>query len=703
MLLFLILIVQTVIPVAVAAEERVHTVVRVGFHEPPYFIVDENGRKSGYSYEYQRKVAAYTGWEYEYVYGTWSELMQMLKKGEIDLMSDVSYSEERTKDMLFSSLPMGTEVYYVFTAPGNTEITADNISALNGRRVGVARGSIQKEYFIDWAEKHGIQPDIVELGSSEEESLKLLGTELDAFVTMDVYGTPDTAVPVCKVGSSDFYFAVSRKRPELLNELDAALNKIQDENKYFDQQLHDKYLRSSETDRFLNTAELEWLASHGAIRIGYQDNYLAFCATDPATGELTGALKDYLEYASSAFENAALQFEPVAYPTAAAALEALQNGEIDCMFPANLSDSDAEMLDLVNSAPLMQSEMEAIVRAPEQKQFLLEPQVTVAVNEGNTNYDLFLTEHYPEWERAYFTDTPTALEAVADHEADCIIISNYRYSNISKQCEKLHLATVYTGVEMDYCFASRQGDTELYTILATITNVVPDSAVHTALTYYSTEEVRTSFLGWIRENLALVLAVISVILIVMISLLLRNIRANRKVAERESMVKTLNRRVFVDALTSVRNKGAYTEYIQKLQDYADHAKHPEFAIGIFDCNDLKSINDNHGHDKGDVYLKAACQLICKVFEHSPVFRIGGDEFAVILQNSDFQNREALIVLFEERRKAICEAAVNQWDEVHIAHGIAVYDPQLDGSVSDTARRADSIMYENKRTEKALQT
>ncbi|SDB19221.1 diguanylate cyclase (GGDEF) domain-containing protein [Ruminococcaceae bacterium FB2012] len=702
-LIFIIIMALTAVfaaPAVSFADEASGKTVRVGWHEPPYFIRDASGRQSGYSYEYQRKVAAYTGWKYEYVEGNWSELMQKLRNGEIDLLSDVSYTEERSKDMLFSSLPMGTEAYYVFTSPDNTEITADNISSLNGKRVGVTKGTIQKEFFLDWEEKHGISAEIIEMELKDEESLKLLGDKYDAYITMDVYGSPETAVPVCKIGSSDFYFAVSKDRADLLSELDTALNRIQDENKYYDQQLHDKYLKSTETNRYVSTAEKEWLASHGTIRVGYQDNYLAFCAKDEATGRLTGALKDYLDYASSAFLNAKLKFEAVSYPTAAAALEALKKGEIDCMFPANLTDHDTEQLDLIVSPPLMRTEMDAVVRASEQKEFLKQEQVTVAVNEGNTNYDMFLADHYPGWQRKYFADTPAGLEAVADKEADCVIISNYRYSNISKQCEKLHLTTVYTGVEMDYCFAVREGDTSLYSIITRITGIVPEASVHKYLTYYSTEDVKIGFLDFVKENLFIVMTVIASVLLIIVILLLRSIRAEKKVRAEKHLIKDLNKRVFVDALTSVRNKGAFSDHIKKLQERVDAGEQPEFAIGIFDCNDLKTVNDKYGHDKGDIYLKTACRLICKVFEHSPVFRIGGDEFAAVLQNDDFRRREELIRLFEERRAEICASAPNKWEEVHIALGIAIYDPELDSSVSDAVRRADKIMYENKRIAKS---
>ncbi|MBO4449192.1 MAG: transporter substrate-binding domain-containing protein [Clostridiales bacterium] len=686
-------------PLSVSAEDTNQKVVRVGCHEAPYFIKDKNGRLSGYSYEYQRKIAAYTGWKYEYVEGTFADLLEKLKKGEIDLMSDVSYSEDRADDYLYASLPMGTESYYLFISSDNQEITSKNLSTLNGKKVGLVEGSIMKKLFLEWEKFHGVNAEIVELNCSDEDTLKQLGKSIDACITMDFYGTSDKYIPITKIGSSNFYFVVNKNRTDLKTELDAALSRIQDENKYYDQQLHDKYLKATETNKYLTNSEKDWLSSHGAIRVGYQDNYLAFCAKDPTTGKLTGALKDYLDYAASAFENAHITFEAVAYPTASDAMEALEQGKIDCVFPANLTDYDSEQLNLVMTPALMRSEMDAVVRASDQKEFLRKKKVVVAVNEGNTNYDLFLAEHYPKWDRAYFKDTPTGLEAVALGNADCVIISNYRFSNISKQCDTLKLTTVYTGVEMDYCFAVRAEDTTLYSIISRITGVVPDSVVHSALTYYSAEEVKTSLGDLIKDNLFIILAVIAIILLIIVILLLHNIRAEKKILEKEHQVENLNRLAFVDSLTSVRNKGAYSDYVNSLQERINNEEHFDLAVGIFDCNDLKSINDRYGHDKGDLYLKAACQLICKVFDHSPVFRIGGDEFAVFLMNGDYNKRDELVELLEKRQKERNAAVENKWDETHIAYGIAVYDPKHDSAVSDTIRRADKAMYENKNQSK----
>lgn len=687
------------VPLTVSAEESKKT-VRVGWHESPHFITDQYGRKTGYSYEYQRKVAAYTGWEYKYVEGTWSDLMDKLKNGEIDLLSDVSYTDERTGDILYSSIPMGTEVYYVFISSKNKDITAKDLSSLNGKKIGVTLGTVQKDFLLNWEKAHGISAEIVELKGDQEDSFKELDKTVDAVVTMDTYGYVSNVVPVCKIGTSDFFFAVSKKRPDLLNDLEAALNQIQDENKYYNQQLHDKYLKSTETSKYLSEHEIEWLSGHGTIKIGYQDNYLAFCAKDPASGELTGALKDYLDYATQAFANVDLRFQPVCYPTSSAAIEALQRGEIDCVFPGNLTDYDAEQLGLVMTPALMRTEMVAVVRASEQKEFLMKTPIIVAVNEGNTNYDIFLADHYPSWKRKYFPDTPAGLDAIAKGEADCVIISGYRYSNISKQCEKLRLTTVYTGVEMDYSFVVAEGNTELYSILSRVTTIVPDSVVHTALTYYSSEDVKTGLIDVVKDNIFIILSVVAVILLIITDLIIHMLRAKKMVIEKDNEVKDLNKKAFVDPLTSVRNKSSYNEYLMRLQDRVDKEYDLDLAIAVFDCNTLKEVNDKYGHEKGDIYLRNSCQLVCKVFDHSPVFRIGGDEFVVFLMNEDFKNREKLFHTFDHKQRETNLSAENKWDEVDIAYGVAVYDPDIDDYLTDTVNRADKSMYDNKAKSKA---
>lgn len=155
-----------------------------------------------------------------------------------------------------------------------------------------------------------------------------------------------------------------------------------------------------------------------------------------------------------------------------------------------------------------------------------------------------------------------------------------------------------------------------------------------------------------------------------------------------------------DSLTSVKNKHCFDNYIEDIQKRIEHAETPEVAIGVFDCDNLRKINDQHGHDKGNLYLIASCKLICRVFKHSPVFRVGGDEFAVILSGEDYNNTEDLLMEFQSEQKQIAAMAKKPWEKVSVSFGVAVYCPQFDSSVKDLIRRADQLMYDNKHTRKS---
>ena len=160
--LCLVVLAAVLAPASAFAETNGKRTIRVGWFESTFNMTDRFGRRAGYAYEYQQKIAAYTGWEYQYVTASWSQLLEMLKQGEIDLLADVSYTDERAKDMLYSSLPMGEEEYYAYIASRNRELSADDYTTFNGKKVGVNKGSMQKQKFMEWARQYGIKADIVE-------------------------------------------------------------------------------------------------------------------------------------------------------------------------------------------------------------------------------------------------------------------------------------------------------------------------------------------------------------------------------------------------------------------------------------------------------------------------------------------------------------------------------------------------------------
>ncbi len=415
--LCLSLLLAVLVPVSVFAAEPGKKTVRVGWYESPFNITDAYGGRSGYAYEYQQKIAAYTGWEYEYVKTSWPKLLEMLQQGEIDLLSDVSHTEERAKHMLYSALPMGEEEYYIFVSTHNRSVSLDNYATFDGKRAGVNKNSVQKDLYLTWAGKYGIKTELVEIGS-----------------------TP-------------FYFAVNQNRPDLLKELDAAMNRIQDENRFYNQQMYNKYFYNSDFGAYLTLSENDWLSSHGIIRVGYRSDYLPYCGLDPETGKLTGALQDYLDMASSSVKNAKLTFEPVPFSDVDSALEALKKGEIDCVFPVGFAEYDAEKAGVLVTDPPMHAEMYAVMRKTHRKNYSLKDIENVAYMKGFHYHESFLKKHFPRWKVVHISHPGERYQKVNSGDADCFLVSSYRLDSLAEEFSKYKLTPIATGVDMTLSFA----------------------------------------------------------------------------------------------------------------------------------------------------------------------------------------------------------------------------------------------------------
>ena len=669
-----------------ALAENAQKVVRVGWYESAFNQTDEFGRRSGYAYEYQMKIAAYTGWQFEYVEGSWSELLQMLIGGEIDLMSDVSYTEERAEKLLYTSIPMGAEDYYLFISRNNRDISSQDYSTLNGKKVGLNKGSVQFDYFREWTALHGVECQEVELSCSEEESLrKLERGEIDAYITVDsfaenVAAEPDRPVPVCKIGSSDFFFAVARSRPDLLAELESALLRIQEENRYYSQQLYEKHLSSASANAFLTPEETDWLESHGTIRVGYQDHYLAFCAAEPDTGELTGALKDYLEEAADCILNAHIDFEAVAFDTAADAIEALKAGDVDCVFPANLSDGDGEEMGILMTSPLMRTDVFAVVRQADRQLVSGREYIVVAVNKGNPNYESFLRDRYPSWRPVIYPTTSDCLKAVSRGVADCVLISSYRYNNIARECEREHLATVATGAEIDYSFAVAAGNPLLYSILSRIAGLVPDSAVNTALSRYIAEDAKATFGDFLRENVWTVIAVASVILLVILFLMIRSMKAERKASRLISATET-------DELTGLYNRDFFLQYAARMR--REHPETPMDAI-VINIDRFHSVNALNGRAFGDQVLRSLGSEIHSIAkENSGIAgRFEADRFDIYCRQQE--DYPAVYSRLQARVDALSPAS-----GIRLRMGVMPWHRDLDAiQLFDKARTACSLARES---------
>lgn len=160
-------------------------VVRIGWYEDSYHSTGDDGQRSGYGYEYEQSLAAYTGWQYDYVKGNWDELLAKLQRGEIDMMSALTYTDERAQKMLFSELPISTERYYLYANLDSSDISATDFSTIDGKRVGVMNNSFEADQLTAWEEASGIKTRHVYFSSIKQATSLAKSHKIDCIVSME--------------------------------------------------------------------------------------------------------------------------------------------------------------------------------------------------------------------------------------------------------------------------------------------------------------------------------------------------------------------------------------------------------------------------------------------------------------------------------------------------------------------------------------
>ncbi len=512
-----------------AAEAPVqHKVVRVGWYNYQFNYMDRFGRRAGYAYEYQRRIAAYTGWEYEYVEGGWSELLEKLKNGEIDLMTDVSYTPERAESMLYSAQAMGHEEYHVIVTADNNSITPENPASLNGKRVGVSEGSIQADLYREWEQANDVHAEIVEVKETEEEHAERLRSgDFDALIDFSAFDKfMEDSVPVMTIGYSDFYFAINQNRPDLKQELDAAMEQILSKNRGYNQELDDKYISNGGAARFLSAGEQNWLTEHGAIRIGYREGYLPFSGTE--NGEASGLLKQFMMDTAEVMKNAPISYEAKPYSSIDEALVGLENGEIDVVFPVSYSDYDAERRGLLITDRISEDKMVALVRSSEVNSFELDGIERVAIVDGDSSTQTAVQENYPTWVTISMGTPEECIKSIRERKADCVMLSAYRQGRYKDLIEQYQLTAIETTATMQEAFAVRSGDVMLYSILSKLCGTMDADEVYRTLSAYSNRLEKVGLGEAIRDNLHQVVILLTLIVLVVSFFLILSVKNGKK-------------------------------------------------------------------------------------------------------------------------------------------------------------------------------
>ena len=432
----LVLIMLLFVPVSVYASEiksdgkttqamaEENKTVRVGYFPYANFQEGSYGKhKQGAGYEYLQKISYITGWKYEYVYASFKECLDMLADGEIDLLGSVSYTPERAESIDFSTYAAGTERYWIYTREDHTELTDGDPKQMNGCRIGVADGSHQKELLEKWLDSNQIQAEVVICKGYDEMIEKLDADELDALVVPALSVNSDF-LAIANIGASDCYFGVSKSRPDLLKELNSAMEEINNTEADYSSKLYARYEGKATINYALNKEEKQWLDAHeNTIRVGYLKDNLPFCGEE--NGKLTGILGTVLDTVQEKYK---ITIKAVPCSTGVEMNEALQSGEIDIAGPILQDFYTQEQFQVVLTDAIFDITPVVIYKG---KEYSGSPS-TIASTETSLYSGLMVSLLFPDAEIKQYDTQQECLEAVANGKVEATVIPSSKINLLNE-------------------------------------------------------------------------------------------------------------------------------------------------------------------------------------------------------------------------------------------------------------------------------
>ena len=501
------------------AMEKENKTVRVGYF--PYANFQEGGygeHKQGAGYEYLQKISYITGWKYEYVYGSFKECLDMLADGEIDILGSVSYTPERAESIDFSTYAEGTERYWIYTREDHTDLTDGDPKQMNGCRIGAADGSYQKELLEKWLDSNQIQAEVVVCKGYDEMIEKLDADELDALV-IPALSVNSNLIAIANIGVSDCYFGVSKSRPDLLKELNSALEEINNTETDYSSKLYARYEGKAVINYALNKEEKQWLDAHeNTIRVGYLKDNLPFCGEE--NGKLTGILGTVLDTVQEKYK---ITIKAVPCSTGVEMNEALQSGKIDIAGPIIQDFYTQEQFQVVLTDEIFDITPVVIYKGNEYSSSLS----TIATTETSLYSGLIVSLLFPDAEIKQYDTQEECLEAVANGKVGATVIPSSKINLLNESLLTKSLSFAEMAKRQELGMFTTRGNRRAATIINKAIDQSSDILNGVVLALNSVSEKKMTLQDVLAEYAGFVTGVSFAIIFVLL-LLVYSLLASRK-------------------------------------------------------------------------------------------------------------------------------------------------------------------------------
>lgn len=653
--------------------------VRVGYFKDggkAMRYISDDSRRSGFSYEYLQNIASYTDWEFEYVYGYWDELYQKIINGQIDILTDVSYSDSRKNLFYYSENPMAAENYYLYVNKFNPDVTSENLSSLNGKTIALGEGTYQYELLMEWLKNHNVKLNISIVPFDHVSEADFNNGDYDLFLAIDAISEFEWE-PVVKIGSSDIYAVVSKNRPDLLKELNEAQSKLYFTDPYYINRLWNNYYSNSSVTKRLTDKEKEWLSSKNVITIGCFKEDSPYSIYDVKTGKTSGVIKYIMGEMKKNFNLQNISFNYVYYNDKRTALDDVKNKRLDFVFPILYDNYDAEINGISLSKPALSTSFSFVCMKGSNYENILKkvgvvsgkrPQMYFKKRDISSSAEI---KCYPTDEACY--------DAIITGEVNSGIFNTDKISGFLYARKRYEGLTSYQIDKSEgLSFAVDNQNPELISILNKTVSMISEEELKNKIIESSIREKKYDFYDFIDDYspFIITISILMVILIIALIISLKYIRI------------LINYDVLTHLLTRNSCKFYMAAFIQKAYE-----KHEDFALIIFDVDDFKLINDRFGHEVGDKVLQHTSEIIVKgLSADDKVFRWGGAEFLLLLK----AGKSSVISIANRIRESVLKEKFDvsgRQFSVSVTGGISFFSPGKD--YNQMVLEAEENLYEGK--------
>ncbi|MCR5622629.1 MAG: transporter substrate-binding domain-containing protein [Treponema sp.] len=507
--------------------------VKVGYYENEIFQegARQGAYKTGYAYEFYRKLSEYTGWKYEYVYGSFSELYELFLAGKIDLLAGLAWKQEREGSMLYPEFPMGNESLSLLKHDD-----ADDISvyypSLNGKTIGVLDSAII-EILQNFLVSHNIQATIVSFAAYDELFAAFDERQLDLLAAEgDGASKRNHAEVLCQFGTTDYYLCVSAGREDLLEQLNEAQTMLFSDDPNYINSLRAKYYPTSISSRSFSFAERKWLDDHDILRIGFLDNYLPFCGTTP-DGSATGLVKDVVDEILENLNIKDLTVEFFRYDSSDRMTRALGDKEIDVCFPVGGGLFFSEENGIYQSKTVVSTSVEVIYNSASTHRLKDLNTSHFAVNRNNSMQYNYLQSEYPGAQLTFYPTIEKCLDAVLEGKVDCTTMNTFR-NNLLKNRKYRNLISRQLPAPDDRSFGIRIGDEGLLRLFNRGISVLGEEYIRNLSFRYRDSLYSYSMQDFLSDHMGATAAFLGSIMLLVIFFFLRDsIRSKEALQEAE--------------------------------------------------------------------------------------------------------------------------------------------------------------------------